>query len=99
LLAVRRWRVAGSPKKFACPIVVDSLVDDQLDSFNARVLAELMLTQLCVDQGSFSRSIRLPFELEDEQVDAKYDKGVLTIRIPKPAEAQQNVRRIEVKTA
>jgi HSP20 family protein len=49
--------------------------------------------------GSFSRSIQLPFEVEDEQVDAKYDKGVLTIRIPKPADAQQNVRRIEVKTA
>lgn len=28
--------------------------------------------------GSFSRSLRLPFEAPDETIDAKYDKGVLT---------------------
>jgi HSP20 family protein len=49
--------------------------------------------------GSFSRSIRLPFEVKDEKVDANYDKGVLTVRIPKPADAQRTARRIEVKTA
>jgi HSP20 family protein len=49
--------------------------------------------------GSFSRSIRLPFEVRNEKVDARYDKGVLTIRVPKPAEAQRAMRRIEVKAA
>ena len=49
--------------------------------------------------GSFSRSVRLPYVVEDEQVEAKYDKGVLTVRLPKPAEAQRQVRRIEVKGA
>ena len=49
--------------------------------------------------GSFSRSLRLPHEVKDEKVDAKYDKGVLTIRVPKSAEAQSAVRRIEVKAA
>jgi len=49
--------------------------------------------------GSFSRSVRLPFEVPDQQVDAKYEKGLLTIRIPKPADAQRQVRRIEVKSA
>lgn len=49
--------------------------------------------------GSFSRSVRLPFEAGNEQVEAKYDKGVLTIRVPKPADAQRQVRRIEVKGA
>jgi HSP20 family protein len=47
--------------------------------------------------GSFSRSVRLPFEAGDEQVEANYDRGVLTVRVPKPAEAQRHVRRIEVK--
>jgi HSP20 family protein len=47
--------------------------------------------------GSFSRSVRLPFEAGDEQVQANYDRGVLTVRVPKPAEAQRHVRRIEVK--
>ena len=49
--------------------------------------------------GSFSRSVRLPFQVADEQVDAKYDKGVLTVRVPRPAGAQRQVRRIEVKGA
>jgi len=49
--------------------------------------------------GSFSRSVRLPFAVKDENVDATYDKGVLTIRIPKPAEVQNASRRIEVKAA
>jgi len=49
--------------------------------------------------GSFSRSIRLPFEAKDEDIEARYDKGVLTVRVPKPAELQKEVRHIEVKAA
>ena len=48
--------------------------------------------------GSFARSVRLPFEVEDEKVDAHYEKGVLTIRVPKPADMQKQARRIEVRT-
>jgi HSP20 family protein len=49
--------------------------------------------------GSFSRSVRLPFEVKDEKVAATYDKGVLTLHVPKPADAQRTVRRIEIKPA
>lgn len=48
--------------------------------------------------GSFSRSVRLPFEVKDEKVDARYEKGVLTIRVPKPADMQRRARRIDVRT-
>jgi HSP20 family protein len=48
--------------------------------------------------GSFSRSVRLPFEVKDEKVDARYEKGVLTVRIPKPADMQRQARRIDVRT-
>jgi HSP20 family protein len=48
--------------------------------------------------GSFSRSVRLPFEVKDEKVDARYAKGVLTVRIPKPADMQRPNRRIDVQT-
>jgi HSP20 family protein len=48
--------------------------------------------------GSFSRSVRLPFEAGDQKVEADYDKGVLTIRVPKPAELVKPARRIEVKS-
>jgi HSP20 family protein len=49
--------------------------------------------------GSFSRVVRLPFETGEEQVDAKFGNGVLTVRIPKPAQLQRAVRRIEVRAA
>lgn len=49
--------------------------------------------------GSFSRSLRLPFEVKDRNIDATYKKGVLTVRVPKPAEAQTVAKRIEVKAA
>jgi HSP20 family protein len=48
--------------------------------------------------GSFSRSVRLPFEVGDEKVDAKFKDGVLTIRLPKPVELRRAARRIEVKS-
>ena len=48
--------------------------------------------------GSFSRSVRLPFEVKDERVDARYEKGVLTIRVPKPADMQRQARRTDVRT-
>jgi HSP20 family protein len=48
--------------------------------------------------GSFSRSVRLPFEVKDEKVDARFKDGVLTIHLPKPAELQRAVRRIDVKS-
>jgi len=38
--------------------------------------------------GSFGRSIRLPFEVRDEKIDVRYDRGVLTLRVPKPPEVQ-----------
>jgi HSP20 family protein len=33
--------------------------------------------------GRFSRTIQLPFNVEAAKVDAKYDKGVLTINLPR----------------
>jgi HSP20 family protein len=49
--------------------------------------------------GAFARALRLPFEVKDEKVDATYEKGVLTVRVPKPADVQHAVRRIAVKAA
>lgn len=48
--------------------------------------------------GSFSRTVRLPFEASDAGVDAKFNKGVLIITIQKPADLQSKVKRIEVKS-
>ena len=49
--------------------------------------------------GAFSRALRLPFDVSGDDVDARYEKGVLTIKLPKPAEAQKQAKRIEVRAA
>src|SRR5438128_10306686 len=49
--------------------------------------------------GSFSRAIPLPFDPDPAKVEAKFDKGVLHIRLPKPAEVAQKQQKIEIKKA
>jgi HSP20 family protein len=44
--------------------------------------------------GSFSRSLSLPDHVDAERITADFDKGVLEVRIPKPAERKP--QRIEV---
>jgi len=49
--------------------------------------------------GSFERSVRLPFDVDSQKIEAKFDKGVLTVSLPKPAEAVAKVQKIAVKQA
>ena len=46
--------------------------------------------------GKFNRSIQLPFPVEADKVEAKMDKGVLTIRLPRAEEDKP--RRINVNS-
>lgn len=48
--------------------------------------------------GSFTRSVRLPETCDSNAVDAQFDRGVLTVRIPK-AEKPSNVRSIPIRQA
>jgi|TARA_R110002072_G_scaffold84217_3_gene190878 HSP20 family protein len=47
--------------------------------------------------GAFYRSVPLPPGVDTEQTKAEFKQGVLTITLPKTAEAQAEVKRIEVK--
>jgi len=47
--------------------------------------------------GSFARSIRLPRVADSEKINAEFDKGVLTVEVPKREEAKP--RTIEVKAS
>ena len=47
--------------------------------------------------GSFIRSIALPYEPESGKVEAKFEKGVLRIHLPKPAEIAKKEKRIEIR--
>ena len=47
--------------------------------------------------GSFSRSLTLPAAVEVEKIDARYEKGVLTVTCPKKEEVKP--KAIEIKAA
>jgi HSP20 family protein len=49
--------------------------------------------------GAFTRSVRLPFEVGEDAIEATFDKGILKIRIPKSADAQRSARKIQVRHA
>ncbi len=49
--------------------------------------------------GSFLRSIPLGFDPDSNKVEAKFDTGVLRVRLPKPAEALKKEKKIEIRKA
>lgn len=49
--------------------------------------------------GSFQRSIQIPEGVDVDKIDATFSKGILTVRLPKTAEAQKPEKTITVKTA
>jgi HSP20 family protein len=47
--------------------------------------------------GAFARSLTLPKGIDADQVQAEFEKGVLEVRIPKPAERKPH--RVQIGTA
>lgn len=48
--------------------------------------------------GAFSRALQLPFTPKADAVQANFAKGVLTVTLPRPPEAEKPKTRIEIKT-
>lgn len=48
--------------------------------------------------GRFERRIPLGFEVKEDQVDATFRNGVLTVTLPKTEKAQSQVKRITIKS-
>ena len=48
-------------------------------------------------RGAFTRSVRLPSGVDTEAIDARVQAGMLTLRMPKVAEAK--VRKVEIQNA
>lgn len=46
--------------------------------------------------GSFQRSFRLPESVDDAKVSASFDKGVLTVELPKRKEAAKQAKKIKI---
>lgn len=49
--------------------------------------------------GSFQRSFRVPDGVNNEQIEADFAKGILTIKLPKTAQARQAEKKIVVKSS
>ncbi|MEV6329930.1 Hsp20/alpha crystallin family protein [Streptomyces sp. NPDC051909] len=47
--------------------------------------------------GSFRRTVRLPSTIPADQVDASYEDGILTVRVPMPEEKTETRRTIPVR--
>lgn len=47
--------------------------------------------------GSFSRSLRLPYEPDEKKISASFKDGVLSLTIPRPAASKSNVRKIAIQ--
>lgn len=48
--------------------------------------------------GSFHRVFSLPCEVESDRAKASFKRGILTLQLPKSAEARKRVKRIPIKT-
>ncbi|RSC30033.1 Hsp20/alpha crystallin family protein [Agrobacterium sp. FDAARGOS_525] len=48
--------------------------------------------------GRFERRIPVGVEVKDDQVDARFKNGVLTVTLPKTEKAQSQVKRIAIKS-
>ena len=44
--------------------------------------------------GEFQRTLRLPAEVQEDKIEAKFDKGVLTITMPKTAKSKKKEIKI-----
>jgi HSP20 family protein len=49
--------------------------------------------------GSFQRAIRLPETIDEDKVEARFDKGVLTVTLPKRPELVKAQKKIEIRNA
>lgn len=52
-----------------------------------------------ISYGSFLRTVTLPDSADGEKSRASFKNGILTVTVPKKAEAQQKSRKIEIKSA
>lgn len=48
--------------------------------------------------GSFEGSFQVPDDVDADKIEASFKNGVLSVILPKSAEAQQQAKKIEVKT-
>lgn len=48
--------------------------------------------------GSFRRAFRVPEGVDESKIEAHFDRGVLTVKLPKTAETAESSKKIEIKS-
>lgn len=49
-------------------------------------------------EGTYMRRFALPFEVDEDRIEASFDKGVLKVTVPRAADTARTTRRIEIKS-
>jgi len=49
--------------------------------------------------GSFKRAFRVPEGVDADKIEAAFAKGVLTVKLPKTAQARESEKKIDIKSA
>jgi HSP20 family protein len=49
--------------------------------------------------GAFERSFQVPQDVDEAKIEASFSKGLLTVTLPKSAEAQKSAKSIAIKAA
>ncbi len=76
----------------------DTLTISSEKQVNEEVKEDERITKQEFSYQSFTRSFTLPELVDEEKISAKYEKGILSISIPKKEEAKPKpVRQIEIK--
>lgn len=90
------------------PGVEEKDIDVSLDDDKLTIKAEKKAEKESKDKtwhtlersyGSVQRTIGLPFAVDPDKVEAKFEKGVLKITLPKPPESERKSRNIKIKGA
>jgi HSP20 family protein len=89
---------------FDLPGIPEDAISIEVKEETLSVSAERVKTEEAADDGfyrferrfgSFARAVGLPQGVDQDQISARYENGVLEVRVPKPVEAQP--RKIELK--
>ncbi len=48
------------------------------------------------EYGSFQRTFRLPPDADEDSVEAEFENGILTLKVPKPGAAEPEETKIEI---
>ncbi|MFT6440903.1 MAG: HSP20 family protein [Salibacteraceae bacterium] len=72
------------------------MISSELKSEREENKSELNYTRKEFSYNSFSRSFTLPKEVDEEKIEAKYEEGILQIRIPNSEAKIQKSKQIEI---